>query len=256
MYSFYDYLIKSTREYRYRIRTVLTLNELHLDKIENVFLKYDLISIDGPKKTIMQARPTDFINMSAAEVFIVDVVTRIPVSPYILTQEIRCALNVPESFLVIRSSDDPNEIQAVNDVEEIEIAKIAANKKLMPAALLSTDPSYLEYQSISPDHIAGDEYTKKFLRYLAKVKAERPVIVIEPINKRRMFDYLKDQPLDPEYYKAADYVKPVAVKPGTSVEIPAPVSNFGNFDDTIKTLNRTYADRNGEKVLITAKKIK
>lgn len=256
MTSFFDYLVASTKEFHYRIRTILPIDDVTLDRVEYVLSKYDLVSIDGPKKTIMQSRPLDFSNMLAAEIYIIDIVTHIPVSPYILQQELRHILGVTESQIVVRGENDPNELQSNKREDEAVADAEAAKDDLRRAPMLSTDPRYPEYEKVISDElVTGDEYTKRFLKYLAKVAAERVIVVAPTKSDKKMFDYLKDMPLDPEYFKDSPLVKPVVVKPGEKVLPLSKTSNYGNFDDTIKGVSRAYINKNGDEVVVTSRKV-
>ncbi len=256
MPSFFDYLVDSTKEFHYRIKTVVPIDDA-MDKIEYLLSKYDLVSMDGPKRTIMQSHPYDFPNLPAAEIYIIDVVTHIAISPFILQQELRHVLGVTNTDVVVRGKNDPNELQ-ITGQEELVAADVKAMKdNLRPRSLLSTDPRYPEYEKILPDEpIAGNQYTKRFLKYLAKVAAERATVVpeVQP-EKQRMFSYLKGMLFDPEYYKDSPDAKPVAVKPGTKIEPLPKTSPYGNFDDSIKGLARTYVDKKGKEVIITSRKV-
>jgi hypothetical protein len=226
-----------------------------MDRVEYILSKYDVVSIDGPKKTIMQSRPLDFSTMIAAEVYIIDIVTHIPISPYILQQELRHVLNVPESQLIVRNVNDPNEIQSDRQAETLAADEQAYKDDLRRASLLSTDVNYPEYNKvISDEPIAGNEYTKRFLKYLAKVAAERAIVLPPVKSDKKMFGFLQNLPLDPEYSKTSDMVKPVTAKPGETI-LPLPkTSPYGNFDDTIKGVSRTYVDKNGDEVVVTSKR--
>jgi hypothetical protein len=258
MPSFFDYLVASTKEFRYRIRTVVPIDDIMMDRIEYLLSKYDVVSIDGPKKTIMQANPLDFTTLIAAEIYILDIVTHIPISPFILQQELKHILGTTDSMIVVRGENDPTEIQATRQEEVVASDLEAMNKDLRKAPLLSNDPRYPEYETVVSDApIAGNEYTKRFLKYLAKVAAERLEVVppVQPENKKRMFSFLDAHPIDSEYYRDEPYVKPMAVKPGAKIEPLPKTSPYGNFDDTIKGLTRTYVNKNGDEVVLTAKKV-
>ena len=256
MPSFFDYLVASTKEFRYRIKTVIPVDDFMMEKVEYLLSRYDVVSIDGPKKTIMQSRPLDFPKLIAAEIYIIDIVTHIAISPFILEQELRHILGITEEAIVVRGENDPNEIQATRQEEIVAADMKALKDDLRDAALLSTDARYPEYEKvISNEPIAGDAYTKRFLKYLAKVAAERVSIVPPVPQKQKMFNYLNTLPIDPEYYKDSVHVKPMAVKPGARIEPLPKTSPYGNFDDTIKGVSKTYINKNGDEVVITSKKV-
>ena len=92
--NFKTYLDQVEKVYSYRIKTVAPLDDLALDRIERLIQKYDPIEMSAVKKTIHQRQPLDFIGIQNAEVYIVDIVLGLPVSSYILQQELKYVLNL------------------------------------------------------------------------------------------------------------------------------------------------------------------
>jgi hypothetical protein len=257
MKTFYDYLNDTMRDYKYRIRTVQKIDDEALARIQYILAKYDVLDIERPKKTIFQARPLDFVTMPAAEVYIIDVVTHLPMSPFIVQQELTHALNIAQDMLIVRSDYDPSEIQ-VQRQEELELATgLAAADGLSTGALLSSDPSYPEY--VDPTAgvpIAGQEYNNNFLRYLAKVAADRITVVpdIDPATYNKFYNS-KLPPVNPDNYPGDKVVPKHVFAPGAKIAPPVKTSPYGNFDDTIRPMSRTYLDKDGKKVIVTAKSI-
>jgi hypothetical protein len=257
MKTFYDYLNDTMREYRYRIRTVQKIDDEALARIEYILAKYNLLSIERPKKTILQARPLDFVTMPAAEVYIVDIITNLPVSPFIVQQELSHGLNIAHDMIIVRSDYDPSEIQVQRQEEEELVADIAMSKGYATGALLSSDPSYPEY--VDPTGgvpIAGQEYNNNFLRYLAKVAADRIEIVpaIEPKVYNKYYNTKKTS-IDPENYPGDKVMPKHVFTPGSKIPPPVRTSPYGNFDDSIRPISQTYVDKNGKKVIVTAKAV-
>jgi len=172
--SFTDYVNEGGREYSYRIKTVSPLEDTDLEYLERVMDKYVLKEITTPIKTIMQRHPLDFPDIINSEVWIVDVVTHLPASAYVLQQELKLALNLPEKYIVVRAENDPLEVytQEMNARDEIDM--VAAEKGLMPASRLSTNRHYDEDERCDLDEPAyGNEYNSALLDAISKVKAER-----------------------------------------------------------------------------------
>lgn len=179
--SFTDYLKDAGREYSFRIKTVSPLDDDHMEYIERVLQKYVLTDITKPIKTIMQKHPLDFPDIRNHEVWIVDVVTQLPASAYVLQQELKLALKLPEKYIVVRAENDPLEVytQEIDAKNEIDI--VAAEKGLSPASRLSTNRHYDEDERAELDQPAyGDEYNSAFLDTIAKVKAERDAAIVSP----------------------------------------------------------------------------
>lgn len=229
MKSFFQYLAEATKEYEYRIRTIAPVTDSTIAKIEKVLDKYNLISITKPKKTILQDSPLDFPNVDMAEVFIIDIKTGVPVSSEVLLQELRGALDIPWSEIVVRGKNDPMELET--EVQDSD------NKGLKDAdsPLLSSDPAYKEYPiSIDEPQAFGDAYNKRFLSFLAKVSAERAEVeaVVQPENqKKSAFGLMSELNSNSEdFNKDYDTPKPVpANKADKNAPEPADVSNEGSF---------------------------
>ena len=126
--SFHDYIKENEREYHIRIKTVVPLGDVEMEYIERILSKYIPIDITSPVKTIMQKHPLDFQDIRNAEVWIVDVVTELPASAYVLQQELKLALNIPEKYLVVRSANDPLEVETQRMVSNDEIDMEAMEK--------------------------------------------------------------------------------------------------------------------------------
>lgn len=239
MKNFFQYLAEATKEYEYRIRTIVPITDVSMAKLKKVLDKYNLISISDPKKTILQDSPLDFPNVGMAEVYIVDIKTGVPASSEVLLQELRGALNIPWSKIVVRSKNDPMEIET-----QIQNSEDKGLKDSDQDPLLSTDPAYKEYNlSLDEPPSFGDDYNKKFLAYLARVAAERKEVeaVVQPENmKKSSFGLMSELNKDADdFNKDYDTPKPVPVnRADKSAPEPADVSNEGSFI-TSKRLSKT-----------------
>jgi len=172
--SFRDYMSENHREYHVRIKTVSPLDDEAMEYIERVLHKYSPIDITAPVKTIMQKHPLDFTDIRNAEVWIVDVVTDLPISAYVLQQELKLALALPEKYVVVRAANDPLEVETQRMVSNDEIDMEAMEQGLSPASRLSTHESYDDDELGELDYpVYGDEYNKSFLEVLSQVSAER-----------------------------------------------------------------------------------
>lgn len=227
--NFYQYLAESRKSYKYRLRTVVELNDDSLKIIENVLDNYDPISISEITKTILQEAPLDFPNFSMVEVYILDIVTAVPVSDYILQEKLRAALNIPESAMNLRMFNDPTELETMrlDDYSNWDDVK---------EPMLSTDVNYHEYNYDADKEPAyGDEYNKKFLAYLAAVKRDRAEVdaTVQPENEvKGMFTWMKNSDEAENFNDEYDTVQPVYQSEIGDKEIPEPleVANDGNFD--------------------------
>ena len=229
MKTFFEYLNESVKEYSYRIKTIVPIDDNFLDRLETVLRKYDILEVSAPKKTIVQNNPLDFKDIGHAEVYIVDVLTRIPASSYVMQQELRGVLNIPEKYIVVRGKNEPIELETLAIQANAEISAEAKEKGLSPAALLDASPDYEEVDyAAAGDPAYGDAYNAKFLNYLKNVEHVRPDMTVEPSTEKKpvAFGWL-------------------AKKEEVKAQEPAETSNKGNFDDSKKVFRRTYT--NGER---------
>ncbi len=234
MKTFFEYLAESVKEYNYRIKSIVPIDDSFLDRLETVFRKYDVIDVSAPKKTIVQNNPLDFKDIGHAEVYIVDVTTRIPASSYVMQQELRGILNIPEKYIIVRGQNEPIELETIGIQASAEINAEAHEKGLTRAPLLDASPDYEEVDyDAQPEPAYGDEFNKKFLNYLKNVKHARPDMTAEPATATK-----------PAKFSWLSGPGPVNAKQ------PADTAKMGNFDDSKKVFRQTYADGEGKPVAI------
>lgn len=178
--SFRDYVQEREREYNLRIKTVVPVGDDELKYMERVLDKYVLIDITKPVKTILQKHPLDFGDLTNVEVWIIDVVTALPASAYVLQQELKLALNIPEKYIVVRNANDPKEVETQRMAARDEIDMEAMEQGLSPAPRLSTNSAYDEdEQGILEEPVYGNEYNTRFLEVLAQVSADREIHIAD-----------------------------------------------------------------------------
>jgi hypothetical protein len=260
--KFKDYILDQEREYNVRVKTIVPLDDAALGLIEQVMQKYVLVDITTPKKTILQKNPLDFYDVNNAEVYIVDITTKLPLSPYVVLQELKLALGIPEKSIVVRGENDPLEIYTQQIVGAEEAEEIAIDSGLDPASRLDTKSSYdIDELGLSDDPLYGNEYNKRFLETLAKVAKEREAIKVQPrstelnlggkvedsekpVDGRAFNNGIEDAP-KPEYSLYSDILKNLR-KPKEHAEIgKAKLSTKGNYDDDEVKVSRKY-DKYGE----------
>lgn len=232
MKSFYHYLAESAKVYKYRVKSIAPIDDHFIATLKEALFKYDVKSVSKPKKLMAQKAPLDFKAFTMAEVYILDIETAVPASSYVLAIELREALQLSDSFLVVRGENEPIEIEA-QKIEEIH--KDDEHKAVLD------NPNYEGEEQ--PKEVAyGDSYNKKFLNYLAQKKAEteaQTVPAIEEIKKTNKFSWLtkKDNQVADDFNKDFDTVKPVhsnTKKAGGKAEKPNLTANHGNYDETVK----------------------
>lgn len=252
MKKFSTILKESKKEYHFRVKFVADVED-QIDKIEKVFQKYDLIDISKPKKTILQNHPLDFVALDNAEIFIVDVVTGLPASSYVVHIELAGRLGLPEKFIVVRGDNDPLEIETdrINAKREIE-QKIKSGELERKALLDTTD--YYDYEKGDYEPAFGNEFSQKFLDYMAKENAERHENDKVIVDKKLMFDFLENEtPDDGGYEYNKDKEIQVRARWTAKVSAKEPITkninDDGNFDDNKLTVTTRVKSKNNEKDL-------
>lgn len=162
-----EYINKLQREHRYRIKMVFAPSERQLESIERHMKKYDALEVGRPEKLMLQSLPPDFPQYGGHEIVLVDVVTRLPVSPAMLEAELRGLLMVPEGTLRAFSHDDPVVQQdLVEEPGEYEV-KVGA------------DYTDKEANPVKAEDVAGDAYVQKVLDDAAKDDRRKVVLAKE-----------------------------------------------------------------------------
>lgn len=255
--SFRNYLKETTREYRLRIKTVAPFDPDRMAVVERLLAKYHLVEIDGPHRTIVQDKPLDFVNLGPAEVWITDIVTAVPVASFVLQRELMAGLGLAEQDILVRSDDDPveTEIERRQAMRAIDDEADARNLTKLP--ILNSDPAYNDYDHVWGDKapVFGDAYNTEFLKHLSQVAATRRTTNVTPDHP--LFTWLNSEPpiADNGNYNAGIHG---AVKPepwwqaDTKVRNLPPTSPKGTFTNAHQTFTRSYADRNGKRIDISA----
>jgi len=175
MTDFKKLLVETHCEYPLRIKTIVPITNDMYEKLSTFLKKYRVLEIGKITKTIIQKNPLDFGGVDASEVFIVDVVLDIPVSSYVLTNELAVLWNIAQRQVVVRNQFEGME-QLTDQINlEQEIEEEAAKKKYVRGSLLTTNPNYNEYETHIPQELlAGQTQVETFKDYLAKTEAGRP----------------------------------------------------------------------------------
>ncbi len=162
-----EYINQLQREHRYRIKMVFAPSERQLESIERHMKKYDALEVGRPEKLMLQSMPPDFPQYGGHEIVLVDVVTRIPVSPAMLEAELRGLLMVPEGTLRAFSHDDP--VVQQDDTKESNEYEVK----------VGADYSDKEANPVKADEVAGDAYVENVLKDAAKDDRRKVVLAKE-----------------------------------------------------------------------------
>ena len=161
MSMFKQYLQENFKEYHYRIKTIVPLEGEHLDMIESILRKYDVKSVSKVVKTPLQAHPLEFYEETNKEVYILDVVTGMPLSTFILQNELVDALNTYEKALLVRGANDPIEMQT---------QEILDRQDKDYEVKLSTSPDYLKSEESDEPPAFGDDFNQEMLSSMARAR--------------------------------------------------------------------------------------
>jgi hypothetical protein len=252
--DFKRYLAEAERRYRFRVKSVVPLDDKALDKIESAVARYQPLDISRPRKTMLQRHPMDFFDIENMEVYIVDMELALPASQYILKQEIRQSLNVPEKYIVVHGDNDPNEIEGEKMAALADINAEALKLGLVASSALAGD-DYPEAEPIDATTLYGNAHNSAFIAALYKIEKERVENRVDPVNP--LFSWLdlpdrKDQePVQPadtfnDDIKDAPRSMPDVLS-GKSVER----SRHGSMDDQNQVVRRVFTNDKGERVVLT-----
>src|ERR1044072_1229027 len=239
-----QYLTEAEKHYHLRLKTIVPLDDATMDRTGRFLGKFDPVSVSRPKRTILQKMPLDFPNVTEAEVYIVDMVFGLPVAPHVLRADIRKLLDAPESYVFVRTKNEPGEVEGARMNALADMALEAERRGLRPADLLS-DSAYTE-----ADHetgLFGTEYNMALVNYLTSVERER----------RKTVEHVESAPFrwlpvaERDHYNAEIPEAPyVAFKPTLE---PIEQHMMGSVESMRGEMRRTYYDKDGNRVVLTRK---
>ena len=200
----------------------------------------------------MQKNPMDFGDLEHAEIYMLDVSTGLPCSSYILQQDIRNILNIPEKYVVVRGENEPIELAGKEMVQNLELDQEAKKAGMTKAALLSTDSEYSDAEKTADgSNYYGDSYNNRLLAYLKSIQDEnQPLKIDAPAPLFAWLDMPKDsEPSQPPENFNAAINAPKVNDLDPKAKKPAPTGNFDNETDTVK---HTYKTKTGKSMTKTA----
>lgn len=248
-----SYLDDAEKVYHYRIKTVVTVDDATMERIERSIHKYHPISIGKVQKTIIQNQPLDFPTLTASEVFILDIELSIPVSPSVLQQDIRTSLGCAEKYVVVRGDNDPLENETERLFADSDIDAIAKKDGLVKKALLTMN-NYEEHETPKQEELCGAEYTNSLLDYLRDVQLSRKESKIDAPSSLFKWMDLPKSDVEASDYNADIKDAPKAASMRSPGSLNGLVGSFaGNLDDDKKTYRRVYTDKNGKDEVLSRK---
>ena len=196
-----DFITESfKKEYSFRVKIAADCKPEHLDIIESCLAKYNVVSVAAFKRTPIQENPMEFVRAKGvkliSEVCSTDVVLKYPVHERILEVWLAVHLGLDHDRVLCYNVKDPRRAEA-----DIAAARVEADEDRTvteaDAELAKEDQAhYVDEQELAQDlPLFGEEYNKKFLDTLAKIKAEKGA------------DYFKNYPTKDEIM--GDNLKPM-----------------------------------------------
>lgn len=187
MKNFKHYLAEGAKTHVYVIKFAIEPTAEQIKIIEAWLSRFELKN--STKVSIIENDSKDFIDIPNRKIHAFEVTLGVPVSQYVLLQDLKVAANISEKYMVVRSALEPIQQYAEEDTWNKQQEKLAKDKGLQPAARLSTDRLYNTAEQPIAQGLFGDEYNKKFLTYLAGVAESRPDPIVEPSST--LFDWIK-----------------------------------------------------------------
>ena len=261
MKSFTEYLAESTREYGFVIKLAVEPSDEQLDAVERYLTQFGLVEMTVP--VLLKGDKMDFVDQANQTVYQINFVTTMPLSSYITMEGIRGVMNIPEKNIVVRTAMEPVEMNSDKYMTDMGFHELATKDGLRSTGRLSTDRLYQDIEQPIVSDIFGDAYNKRFLDYLAGMKATRPTDEVD--SSQPLFTWLemnKVAPREPvqdmaDFNARYDTPKPVYKPSSKDVADPTPRSGLGaegNFDDGAEIVYRFYKDRDGKRVNMGAPK--
>lgn len=167
-----EYINQLQREHRYRVKMAFQPTDRQLESLERHMKKYDALEVGRAEKLMLQSQPMDFPKLAGHEIVIVDVVTRLPVSPPVLEVELSNMLSVAKGALKVFGRNEPVEQQMEAEPDSGEYK-----------AKVGEDYTDAEANPVSADEAAGDKYTQDMLSAEDKAGKERKANITQQVGK-------------------------------------------------------------------------
>jgi hypothetical protein len=173
-----DFIAESfKKEYAYRVKFAFDCGADEMTKLENCLQKYNLVSAAPWKRTPIQENPMEFVRAKGvkfvSEVTSTDVIIKYPTNPRILEVWLAVNMGIDHDRVLVYDVKEPRRLEADNTAERTEYNKDRSVTE-KDSILANEDQAHYEMQNEGLDDVYfGEEYNKKFLDTLAKIKAEK-----------------------------------------------------------------------------------
>jgi hypothetical protein len=234
MKNFIDYLLESVKEFNYVIKFAEQPTPEQTEIIETWLKRFNLIEMSKP--VLQEDNTLDFTDVNNRQVYACNIKLGVPVSSYVLLQDLRTAANMNEKMIHVRGEHEPVENYANYEMWSKIQDDLATKDGMVNAPRLSTDREYLDIEQPPVTDVFGDEYNKKFLSYLAGVQNERPTMNIDP--PAPIFSWIKMPKLDVDavdFNKDFDGPKPATKGTATQPIDPKFLERHGGMSNAATT---------------------
>ena len=178
-----NYIAESlNKEYGYRLKFAADCSADHMDMLEKCLAKYNLVSATPFKRTPIEENPIEFYRVKGtectSEVCSTDIILKYPVNERVLEVWAAVNMGLDHERVLAYNVKDPRRIES--EMAE-ERAKADTDRKVSEEDALLNDENMEHYEAQQGDNKAedfqanffGEEYNKKFLEELEKIKKEK-----------------------------------------------------------------------------------
>lgn len=156
--KFKQILAESTKTYPFKIGVAGDLPEGFADQLETALDKFVVVKMSNGKKTPIQKRPLDFPALENQRTTYFETELQYPTTSQVLQQYIKTYLNVPESHVIVRNPNEPQEAYQEEKSDEPYEAKL--------------NTAYEDAKDEQKS--AGSQRVMELLKELEKARKERP----------------------------------------------------------------------------------
>ena len=175
-----NYISESlNKEHGYRIKFAADCGSDHMDMLEKCLAKYNLVSATPFKRTPIEENPMEFYRVKGtqctSEVCSTDIILKYPVNERILEVWLAVNMGMDHERVLAYGVKDPRRIES--EMAEMR-AKDDVDRQVSEEDALLNDENMEHYKAQNEEidfkaNFFGEEYNKKFLDELAKIKAEK-----------------------------------------------------------------------------------
>ncbi len=124
MKSFTEYLAEYKKVYSFKVGVAGELPEHFEDMMERGLQKFGVGKMSTGKKTPIQERPLDFPQLENCEVHYYEVDLMYPTTSRVLQEYLGSVCSVPQSHIIVRNPNEPQELYQQEKDDEEYIAKL------------------------------------------------------------------------------------------------------------------------------------